>query len=197
MVGGQVLDLEAEGKVDPTPRPPPPRGEGESEKRPLPPAPSPTGRGGEKPGLGSSSPSLPRGGGRGEGSVSSLEAIHRWKTGALFRSAVRLGVYAAQAERPAGADPKTLAAADEYAAALGLLFQVTDDLLDAEGSADKAGKRVGKDAGRGKLTYPGLLGVDESRRRAAELGRRAVAAAGKLGSGPLARLAEFVVERDR
>ena len=62
-----------------------------------------------------------------------------------------------------------------------------------EGSADKAGKRVGKDAARGKLTYPGLLGVSESRRRAAELGRTAAAAAaGRCGSGPLARLARFV-----
>ncbi|MBX9579073.1 MAG: polyprenyl synthetase family protein [Gemmataceae bacterium] len=154
MVGGQVLDLEAEGRIEASGR-------------------------------------------RGPASVAGLEAIHCRKTGALFRAAVRLGVYAAQAERPAGADPETLAAADDYAAALGLLFQVTDDLLDAEGCATKAGKQVGKDAGRGKLTYPGLLGIDESRRRAADLGRAAVAAAGRLKSGPLARLAEYVVERDR
>jgi geranylgeranyl diphosphate synthase type II len=167
MVGGQVLDLAAEGRLSPTL---PPVGEGAG------------GRGRFGP---------------GEGSVGLLEAIHRRKTGALFRAAVRLGVYAAQGERPAGADPATLAAAADYADALGLLFQVTDDLLDAEGCATKAGKRVGKDAGRGKLTYPGLLGVEESRRRAADLGREAVAAAGRLKSGPLARLAEYVVERDR
>ena len=155
MVGGQVLDLEAEGRIEAS--------------------------GGREPAQ----------------TVGRLESIHRRKTGALFRSAVRLGVYAAQGERPAGANPETLAAADTYADALGLLFQVTDDLLDAEGSADKAGKRVGKDVGRGKLTYPGLLGVEESRRRAADLGRVAVAAAGRLGSDPLARLAGFVVERDR
>ena len=123
-----------------------------------------------------------------------LEAIHRRKTGALFRSAVRLGVYAAGAD-----DPALLAAADAYAAAFGLAFQVTDDLLDVEGSADAAGKRVGKDAARGKLTYPGRLGVEASRRMAADLGREAVAAAGRFGPGgePLAELARYVVDRDR
>ena len=106
-------------------------------------------------------------------------------------------MFAAQAERSAGADPKALAAADAYAEAFGLLFQVTDDLLDVESTADKAGKRVGKDAARGKLTYPGLLGVEESRRKAAELGQQAVAAAEQLGSALLADLARYVVQRDR
>ncbi len=129
--------------------------------------------------------------------LTALEDLHARKTGALFRSSLRLGVYAAQAERPAGTDPKALAAADAYAAAFGLLFQVTDDLLDVESTADKAGKRVGKDAARGKLTYPGLLGVEESRRRAAELGQHATAAAEQLGSPLLADLARYVVRRDR
>ena len=151
MVGGQVLDLQAEGKVGG----PPPEG------------------------------------------LSGLEDLHARKTGALFRSSLRLGVFAAQAERPGGADPQALAAADQYAEAFGLLFQVTDDLLDVEGTADKAGKRVGKDAARGKLTYPGLLGVEESRARASELGRRATAAAERLGSPLLASLAQYVVQRDR
>jgi geranylgeranyl diphosphate synthase type II len=110
---------------------------------------------------------------------------------------LRLGVYAAQGERPEGANPGVLAAADRYAAAFGLLFQVTDDLLDIESTADKAGKRVGKDAIRGKLTYPGLLGVEESRRKAEELGRQAVAAAEDLGSRHLAELARYVVTRER
>ncbi|MBA4188029.1 MAG: farnesyl-diphosphate synthase [Planctomycetaceae bacterium] len=126
-----------------------------------------------------------------------LEDLHARKTGALFRSSLRLGVYAAQAERPEGVNTKTLAAADRYAAAFGLLFQVTDDLLDVESTADKAGKRVGKDAARGKLTYPGLLGVEESRRKAAELGRQAVTAAEELGSPLLASLAQYVVTRER
>ena len=91
---------------------------------------------------------------------------------ALFRSALRLGVFAA---RETGGDegPGVLGVIDRYAAAFGLAFQVTDDLLDAEGSADRAGKRVGKDAARGKLTYPGLLGVEASRAKATELGHEA------------------------
>ena len=76
-------------------------------------------------------------------------------------------------------NPDTLAAVDAYAAAFGLAFQVTDDLLDAEGSADRTGKRVGKDAARGKLTYPGLLGVEASKAKAKELGQEAVMAAGR------------------
>ena len=153
MVGGQVLDLQAEGKIE--------------------------GRAFAACG------------------VADLEDLHARKTGALFRSSLRLGVFAAQAERSEGADPKALAAADEFAEAFGLLFQVTDDLLDVESTADKAGKRVGKDAARGKLTYPGLLGVEESRRKAAELGQQAVAAAEQLGSPLLADLARYVVNRDR
>ena len=150
MVGGQVLDLEAEGRIG-------------SHSPGLAP-----GAEAERPGV---NPGLCH-----------LEQIHRRKTGALFRSSLRLGVYAAQAERPAGVHPDTLAAADDYAAAFGLLFQVTDDLLDATGSAEAAGKRVGKDAARGKLTYPGLLGVEESRRRADELAAAATQAGSRLGS---------------
>jgi geranylgeranyl diphosphate synthase type II len=126
-----------------------------------------------------------------------LDDLHARKTGALFQVSLRLGVYAAQAERSEGVNADTLAAADDYAAAFGLLFQVTDDLLDVETTADRAGKRVGKDAARGKLTYPALLGVEESRRKAAELGKQAVAAAERLGSPLLAALARYVVQRDR
>jgi geranylgeranyl diphosphate synthase type II len=125
-----------------------------------------------------------------------LENIHRRKTGALFRTALLLGVHAAE-EVLGEIDPHTLRHAAGYADAFGLAFQVTDDLLDVQGTAEKAGKRVGKDAGRGKLTYPRLLGVDESRRRAVDLGGQAVAAARRLGSEPLADLARYVVSRER
>lgn len=130
-------------------------------------------------------------------SVGVLEDIHRRKTGALFRSALRMGVFAAQAET--GVNPEALSAIDRYAAAFGLAFQVTDDLLDVESSSTATGKRVGKDAARGKLTYPGLLGVSASRQKATELGQEAVTVAEALGSGggPLAELARYVVGRDR
>jgi geranylgeranyl diphosphate synthase type II len=163
MVGGQVLDLEAEGRA--------------------------TGSAAE---VVAHLAAVHR-----DEAIAHLETIHRRKTGALFRSSMRLGVYAAQAERPEGVNPDTLAAADDYAAAFGLLFQVTDDLLDATGTADKAGKRVGKDATRGKLTYPGLLGVFESRLRAEELAVAAMKAGVRLGSDLLIELAKYVVRRDR
>jgi geranylgeranyl diphosphate synthase type II len=163
MVGGQVLDLAAEGRISKHPTPQPP-------------------------------PSLGEGGERGEpGGVSDLEAIHRAKTGALIRSALRLGGYAA------GATGESLAHLDKYAEAFGLLFQVTDDLLDVESSEESAGKRVNKDADRGKLTYPGLIGVDASRAKAKELADEAIRAANAFGvrGGPLAGLARSVLGRDR
>ena len=132
--------------------------------------------------------------GRAPTTAADLEAIHRRKTGALIRSAARLGVYATDAH-----DPDALTAATCYADALGLLFQVTDDLLDVQSTEEATGKRVGKDAGRGKLTYPGLLGVEASRRKATELCAEAVKAAEAFGPAgrKLADLARWVASRDR
>ena len=132
-----------------------------------------------------------------------LEALHDRKTGALFRAALRMGMLAslgkvskAPTELTASATMKIL---DDYGRRFGLAFQITDDLLDVEGTADQTGKRVRKDAGRGKLTYPGLLGVAESRQRAERLCREACAALAPLGEAGqrLVRLARYVVERDR
>jgi geranylgeranyl diphosphate synthase type II len=131
--------------------------------------------------------------------VAELEGIHRRKTGALFLASVRLGLFAAQGERQEGPDPGTRAALDRFGGAFGLAFQIADDLLDVEGSAATAGKRVGKDAARGKLTFPGLLGIDGSRRRVRELYAEAAGALDALGppARPLAELARYVMERDR
>ncbi|QEL15397.1 polyprenyl synthetase family protein [Limnoglobus roseus] len=133
----------------------------------------------------------------GVADVGGLENIHRRKTGALFRGSLRLGVFAALGET--GVPPTALDAIDRYATAFGLAFQVTDDLLDVESTEEKTGKKVGKDAARGKLTYPGLLGVGESRRKARELGEDAMAAANTFGAKGklLAELAKSVAERDR
>jgi geranylgeranyl diphosphate synthase type II len=125
-----------------------------------------------------------------------LEETHARKTGALIRSSIRLGIHAAYSGRSDKVQDATMALADRFAAAFGLAFQITDDLLDVVSTADKAGKRVGKDAARGKLTYPRLLGVEESRRKAEELGQQAVEAAGRLGSPLLAELARYVVTRE-
>ncbi len=133
----------------------------------------------------------------GAADLAGLEGIHRRKTGALFRAALRLGALAALGE--AGVPDDVRAAIDRYAAAFGLAFQIADDLLDVEGSEAKTGKKVGKDAARGKLTYPGLLGVEASRAKARDLAAEAAAAVERFGTAgaPLARLAAAAVERDR
>ncbi|MCI0464933.1 MAG: polyprenyl synthetase family protein [Gemmataceae bacterium] len=134
-----------------------------------------------------------------EAPLATLEEIHARKTGALFRSCLQLGLLAAQGERPGGPDPALARALDGYGRRFGLVFQITDDLLDVEGDAAQTGKRVGKDAGRGKLTYPGLLGNEESRRRAEELARQARAELAPLGSAGrrLDALLGLILARDR
>lgn len=115
------------------------------------------------------------------GTLEVLEHIHRRKTGALFQAAVRMGALIALAHTDPESHRPWLAAFDEYAAGLGLAFQIADDLLDVEGHADQTGKRVGKDAGRGKLTYPGLLGPEGARQRLAAACRRADEALASFG----------------
>jgi farnesyl diphosphate synthase len=123
-----------------------------------------------------------------------LERMHRMKTGALIRAAVRLGT-TARAPIPA----ELGRALDAYAAAAGLAFQVVDDVLDAEGSAASLGKTAGKDAAQGKPTFVALLGVAGARERAAALNVEAHAALGPLGAAGrrLAELADWIVLRDR
>jgi geranylgeranyl diphosphate synthase type II len=134
---------------------------------------------------------------RQERSLQALENLHGRKTGALFRASLLLGATAAHVGRPEPA-PGLLDSLDAFGRCLGVAFQITDDLLDAEGRADRTGKRVGKDAARGKLTYPGLLGVAESRKRAEKLGTEARQHLEPLGSagGGLLNLISFVLNRD-
>ena len=121
-----------------------------------------------------------------------LESIHRRKTGALLACALSLGA------RAAGAAETVRNALLRYGQSLGLAFQITDDLLDVIGEAGRMGKGVGKDADKGKLTYPGLFGIEESRRRAVGLVDAACAAVRPLGTAadPLVALAKFTLERD-
>lgn len=86
-----------------------------------------------------------------------LKTIHRLKTGALLRAATELGAILA------GADAGQRLALREYGEAIGLAFQIQDDILDATATEATLGKRAGKDAGRGKITYPALLGLDGAR----------------------------------
>jgi len=136
---------------------------------------------------------------RGESSVDRLESIHLAKTGTLFRASLRLGLLAVHGEQSGGPEPQTLAALDEFGRCFGLAFQIVDDLLDVQGEIVATGKRVGKDAARGKLTYPGLLGVNESRARANELLARAESSLRPLREygAPLASLMRLMIERDR
>jgi geranylgeranyl diphosphate synthase type II len=133
------------------------------------------------------------------GTLDTLIELHGRKTGALFRASLRLGALAARGEQPGGPEPALLAALDGYGRCFGLAFQITDDLLDVEGNAEQTGKRVHKDAARGKLTYPGMLGVAESRRRAQELADQAQAHLQLLGDSAarLQALFRFVLQRDR
>jgi geranylgeranyl diphosphate synthase, type II len=130
---------------------------------------------------------------RNEGSLAELEAIHRRKTGALLRAPLQIGAVIAQAPE---AHREAL---DHYGRAVGLAFQIVDDLLDVQGDETKLGKRVGKDHGLGKWTYPRFLGIDGSRRRARQLADEAVAAIAPLGPRGfrLRELALALLERDR
>lgn len=125
-----------------------------------------------------------------------LEQIHRHKTGALIRAAVRLGALAA-GEPGRAALPQL----DRYAAAIGLAFQVQDDILDVVGETEKIGKRQGADQQHGKSTYPALLGLDSAKAKAWDLYQEALAALDTLAAqsyntAPLRALASFIIERD-
>ena len=123
-----------------------------------------------------------------------LETMHRMKTGALIRAAVRLGASCGRVLSAAEGE-----ALDAFAAAAGLAFQVVDDVLDVEGSADTMGKSVGKDARQGKPTFVALLGVAGARERAEALRVEAQGALRPLGglARRLSELADWIVLRDR
>lgn len=127
------------------------------------------------------------------GGLDELEAIHRRKTGAMLVVALKLGGVIADA------DEQQLTALETYGQNLGLAFQVVDDLLDFDGDEEQLGKRTGKDADRGKLTYPVLLGVESSKQLAAELVEEACSAASLFGerATSLVTLAQFVLKRKR
>jgi geranylgeranyl diphosphate synthase type II len=120
-----------------------------------------------------------------------VESIHRRKTAALIAAAVDAGAAAGAAA------PPRRAALAAYGRALGLAFQVADDVLDADAPTLVTGKRVGRDADHGKVTYPAVLGLVGARRVARELLDRSLEALAPLGPAaePLRALATFVVAR--
>ena len=125
--------------------------------------------------------------------VEALMAIHHHKTGALIEAALSLGALAAPSVQPVH-----LKALSEYARAIGLAFQIQDDILDVTGSTEVLGKTQGADALRDKPTYPALLGLEEAERRARALLDQALAALAPLGERgeTLAALARYMIERD-
>ena len=126
-------------------------------------------------------------------SIDALEAMHRAKTGALLTASVELGALAG------GADESARAHLRDFGAAVGLAFQVVDDLLDVTEATQHIGKTAGADAAAGKNTFPGLLGIDATRRRSDQLHDEAIAALHRAGiaGGPLHTIAQRIVERTR
>ncbi|MDZ4348003.1 MAG: polyprenyl synthetase family protein, partial [Xanthomonadaceae bacterium] len=125
-------------------------------------------------------------------SLADLETMHALKTGALIRAAVRMGGLAADA------DEALLARLDDFASALGLAFQIRDDILDVEASSEQLGKTAGKDIAQDKSTYPALLGMDHSKRLLGELAERMSAALSPLDdrAEPLRVLGRLAIARN-
>ncbi|MGA3065891.1 MAG: polyprenyl synthetase family protein [Tepidisphaeraceae bacterium] len=123
--------------------------------------------------------------------LADLQRLHRMKTGALLKASCRMGAIAA------GANPAQISALDAYGRHLGLAFQIVDDILDQTASAEQLGKATGKDAAKGKVTYPMILGLEASRREAHNQYLAALEALKPLNSSTagLAALAKFVVDR--
>jgi geranylgeranyl pyrophosphate synthase len=99
----------------------------------------------------------------------------------------------------AKAPPQQLAALEEFGRCVGLAFQITDDLLDVNGNMENIGKQVKKDAKKNKLTFPSLLGLDQSISHAGQLIDNACEAISSLGNraAGLEVLARYIVERNR
>jgi geranylgeranyl diphosphate synthase type II len=121
-----------------------------------------------------------------------VRSIHENKTAALLTASVRLGAMAANA------NAKQLAAISAFGRALGLAFQVIDDILDVTQTSDKLGKSAGKDIAAQKATYPAVIGLDKSRAEARRLTRRAHAALEFLGENArvLRALADYLLARE-
>ena len=121
-----------------------------------------------------------------------LQYIHTHKTGALILTSVRVGV------KLGLANEETLKAFTRYGERIGLAFQIVDDILNVEGKAVLLGKKTGSDLSKGKATYPSLLGLEESKRRAKELVKLAIEALSPFGpeADPLREIASFIIARE-
>jgi geranylgeranyl diphosphate synthase type II len=125
--------------------------------------------------------------------IDRLRRIHWHKTAALLRAACRMGAISG------GAADDTLAAVTGYGESIGLMFQAVDDLLDVTQSTEHLGKTTQKDAQQGKLTYPGLLGVEGTRAEVQRLQQAAHDALADFGDAadPLRQLCDYMAVRQR
>jgi len=130
-------------------------------------------------------------GGSVEIDLALLSYIHTHKTGALIRASVRAGAILG------GADEAALTALTRYGEAVGLAFQIADDILDMEGTTEELGKDAGSDEARGKATYPRLVGLDASKKRARELVDLALDSLSRFDerAEPLRAIASYIVQR--
>jgi len=119
-----------------------------------------------------------------------LRLIHRLKTGALLRASLEIGAVLG------GATPADQSALRAYGEAIGLAFQIQDDILDATATEADLGKRAGKDAGRGKITYPSLLGLEGARQALSEATENALCQLATLPNRhSLAAWARYLAQR--
>lgn len=120
-----------------------------------------------------------------------VQYIHTHKTGALIKASLKCGALIG------GADGKRLEAITRYGEAVGLAFQIADDILDIEGTTEQIGKDAGSDQARGKATYPAVVGLAESKVRASELVATAVESLAGFGekADPLREIATYIVKR--
>lgn len=121
-----------------------------------------------------------------------LKQMHALKTGALIEASILMGALATHQ-----ADPEQLAALKEFAQAIGLAFQIQDDILDVESSTEQLGKQQGSDRSNGKSTYTSILGVEAARSQAADLFQHSMACLEPFGerAGSLRSIASFIVNR--
>jgi geranylgeranyl diphosphate synthase type II len=123
--------------------------------------------------------------------ASTLEYIHRSKTGAMIRASIVIGAILA------GADEEQITALSEYGARIGLAFQIADDILDITSTSEELGKTAGKDVRARKATYPSIHGIAASEARARQLVEEAVEIVSRLDADTerLKEVAEFIIAR--
>lgn len=125
-------------------------------------------------------------------SLEEMESLHSAKTGELILASARIGAISADAS------PEIQNAVEKYARALGIAFQIMDDVLDVTGTSTTIGKTAGRDAVLGKSTYVSILGVEEARHRAEELVKKGIEALSERGilTSKLAEVANFILARN-